>query len=99
MPFPEQTPGVFTEAGISLLPDALRGVYGLFRSLLRGDIWVYVGKGEIKNRLQAHRRGDNTFIMREAPTHFVIEATIIQMDDRERELILELDPICNRRVG
>ena len=95
MPFPPQTPGFFSEIGVSSVPDSARGVYGLYRT----GVWVYVGKGEIKNRLLAHLRGDSLCITTERPTHFVIETTLLRMDDREKELILELAPRCNQRVG
>ncbi len=95
MGFPPQAPGFFNEMGVSSVPDSARGVYGLYRD----GTWVYVGKGEIKNRLLAHLRGDNSCITRERPAHFFIEPTVLRMDLREIELIRELDPICNRRLG
>ncbi len=96
MPFPEQTPRAFDRAGIEgLKPDQI-GCYGLYLE----STWVYVGRGDIRDRLLAHFNGDNPCITREGPTHFVTVVTTILTDEaRERELITELNPICNRRVG
>ncbi len=94
MPFPQQTARFFTTLGVGSVPDNLRGVYGLFRD--QGP-WIYVGKGEIKNRLQDHLRGDIPCIIQNGATHFYIEegSSLI----REKELIRELKPLCNERIG
>lgn len=94
MPFVQQTPRPFTRAEITGLPADQQGVYGLFRP----QRWIYVGRGNIRERLLAHLNGDNPCITREKPSHFVREVTS-RSQSRERALILELDPICNRRVG
>lgn len=94
MPFPQQSPRPFTREGIESLNPNQNGVYGLFR---QGQ-WIYVGKGDIRQRLLAHLNGDNTCITREGPTHYVAEVTW-NMDGRERELIIELSPKCNQRLG
>ncbi len=94
MAFPDQSPRSFTRRGIEALPPNQYGVYGLFK----GNRWIYVGKGDLRVRLFDHLRGDNTCINSEQPTHFVTEVTA-HVDARERELILELDPVCNQRVG
>jgi hypothetical protein len=94
MLFPQQNPRPFTRTGIeSLTPNQL-GVYGL----LKQGQWIYVGKGDIRQRLLDHLNGDNPCIAREAPTHFVAEVTP-SMDQRERQLTLELQPTRNQRVG
>ena len=70
------------------------GVYGLFKT---GNC-IYVGKGDIRSRLLDHLNGDNACITRHAPTHFVAAVTA-DADTRERQLILELGPVCNKRLG
>ena len=94
MPFPRQDPRLFTRAGIEWLAPNQKGCYGIFRS----NAWVYVGRGDLRQRLLDHFNGDNPRITRENPTHYV---TVVTADDvnMEKTLILELDPIANRKVG
>jgi len=94
MTFPPQNPMEFTRPTVVALRPNQFGVYGLFRQGLA----VYVGKGDIRQRLLDHLEGDNSCITSQAPTHFLIEVTS-DMDARERQLILELQPFCNLRVG
>jgi hypothetical protein len=68
------------------------GCYGLFRP----DRWIYIGRGDIRQRLLAHLDGDRRTILREVPTHWVAVETA-DGDAMERELVLACDPICNRR--
>jgi hypothetical protein len=94
MPFPQQSPTAFTRREIEAIKPNQSGVYGLFRQ----GISVYVGKGDIRQRLLDHFNGDNPCITRQGPTHFRTEVTA-NMDERERQLISELQPICNQRLG
>jgi hypothetical protein len=94
MPFPAQTPRAFIKANIEALNPNQYGCYGL----LRNGIVIYVGKGDIRTRLLAHLNGDNPRISRQAPDQWVGEVTA-NMDSRERQLILEFNPVCNQRVG
>ncbi len=94
MAFPQQQPQQFERGAILALAEGQDGCYGLFR----GNVWIYVGSGDIRARLLDHHNGDNACISREKPTHFVSEVTA-NYKPREIELIRELDPICNRRVG
>ena len=95
MPFIQQTPRAFTRENVSALRPGQNGVYGLFKQ----DVWIYVGKGNIRQRLLDHLNGDNPCITRQAPTHWVDE--VIQRDpsDKEKQLILELNPTCNQKLG
>ncbi len=94
MPFPTQTPKAFTRADIEILKPNQMGLYGIFRA----GVWIYVGSGDIRSRLLDHLNGDNPRITRENPTHFV---TMLTSDYIviEKRLILDLDPVANRRVG
>lgn len=94
MPFPQQDPRPFTRVGIETLNPNQLGVYGLFR---QGQ-WIYIGKVDIRQRLLDHLNGDNSCITRQTPTRFVAEVTS-SMDERERQLIVEFQPICNQRLG
>lgn len=94
MPFPSQVPRIFDRTDVASLIDNQYGCYGIFRS----DAWVYVGKGNIRSRLLDHLNGDNPAILRARPTHWVGLVTN-RMDLEEKRLILELQPICNKRIG
>lgn len=95
MPFSNDKVFKFDRATIEWLSPNQGGVYGLY---VASKNWVYVGKGDIRARLLAHLNGDNPCITGQRPTHFLTEVTP-SMDAREKELILELNPSCNRRVG
>lgn len=95
MAFPQQTPRAYTKANVEALNENQTGVYGLFKQ----GAWVYVGKGDIRQRLLDHLNGDNPCITRQAPTHWVDELTPGDPSARERQLIIELDPVCNKKAG
>lgn len=95
MPFPEQIPRLFSRSNVEALNPNQVGVYGL----LRGLAWIYVGKGDIRQRLLDHLNGDNPCITKHGPAHWVEAVILGDPSAREKALILELDPICNRRIG
>lgn len=95
MPFPKQKPRALTRANVEMLYLNQIGVYGLFRK----DAWVYIGKGDIRQRLLDHLDGDNPSIIREKPTYWVDEVTKGDPSRREESLIAEYRPMCNKRVG
>jgi hypothetical protein len=94
MPFVQQTSRPFTKADIELLSPGQMGVYGIHN----GKNWIYVGKGDIRKNMLAHVGGDNPDILKHGPTFWVGEVTA-DMDNREKQLIVELRPLANKRVG
>lgn len=94
MPIRENTPREFTRAGIEGITPNQMGVYALYKT----NRWIYVGRGDIRARLLDHLNGDNACINREHPTHWVDEVTANHVE-RERQVIVELNPVCNQRVG
>lgn len=96
MAFVQQNPRVFIKSNVeSILPNQL-GVYGIFGQ----NRWIYIGKGDIRTRLLAHLNGDNPAILAARPTHWVDEVCVDpKMSIREKQLILELNPLCNRKIG
>ncbi len=94
MPFPTQTPRAFTRASIEELNPNQNGVYGIFRQ----DAWIYVGRGDLRDRLLSHVAGNNPDITAQRPTHYV---TMVTTNDVvvERQLIVELGPLANKKVG
>ena len=95
MPFVQQTPRAFTRGSVEALNPNQVGVYGLYKP----GSWVYIGKGDIRQRLLDHLNGGNPCITRLQPTHWVDEVTPGDPSARERQLIAELQPLCNQRVG
>ncbi len=95
MPFSEQTARRYTKEDIESLKENQVGVYGLFKQ----GVWIYVGKGDIRQRLLAHLNGDIPCIKRQGPTSWVVEVTARDPSEREKQLIRELDPVCNKNVG
>jgi hypothetical protein len=93
MPFPDQPRRPFTREEVERLTKGLRGVYGLFR----GDTCVFVGKGDLRDRLLGHLGTGYTeqarCIAKSSPTHFLVEET----EDfivRHMGLVVEYQPSC-----
>jgi len=96
MAFPQQTSRIFTRQDVLSLNSSQYGVYGIFNQFR----WVYIGKGDIRERLLAHLNGDIPAILAESPTHWVGEVCDqLSMDLREKQLIIECGPHCNQRLG
>jgi hypothetical protein len=94
MLFPSQTSRAFTKADIETFPIGKNGCYGIFKK----DVWIYIGKGDIRERMLAHINGDIPCILNQGATHWVYEITA-NMDQREKELIAAGNPACNKRIG
>lgn len=94
MPFPQQAPRAFTKVNVESLTPGQTGVYGIYRQ----DRWIYIGSGDIRERMLRHLNGDNPLITRWLPTGWVGEVTSNYVQ-REKDLILELSPLVNQRVG
>jgi hypothetical protein len=91
MPFNRDNPvRRFTRGNVESFPPDQLGVYGLFT---RGR-WIYVGSGDIRERLLGHLNGDNDCIAEHRPSDWVHEVTP-DYAEREKQLILELRPRCN----
>lgn len=96
MPFIQQIPRAYTRQNVEALNSNQFGVYGIFRQ----GRWVYIGKGDIRKRLLDHLNRNNPLILAAQPTHWVDEVCVDPiMSNREKQLILELQPLCNQRIG
>ncbi len=96
MPF-TTTSRPFTQQDIESLKPGQKGVYGIFKP----NEWIYIGKAtDLRERMLQHISGNdgNPCILRQKPTSWIAEVTN-DIDARERQLILEFNPICNRQVG
>ncbi len=94
MPFPEQSSRSFTRENIEALQGKQDGVYGLFKT----NVWVYIGRGDIRQHLLDHLNGDNPCITSEGPTHWVDEVTANHFE-REKELLAEYQTTCNKQLA
>lgn len=95
MPFFQQKPRIFSRQNVEALNRNQIGVYGIFCNAR----CIYIGKGDIRERLLDHLNGDNPSILLAKPTHWIGEVTNSDPTVREKQLILEFNPECNRRIG
>ena len=97
MPFLSSDARAFNEAEIMAYEPDQMGVYGIYR----GGQWIYIGSGDIRERLLSHLRGGNATdacIKASEPSHWTAEVTSNHRG-REGVLIREFDPPCNRQAG
>ena len=95
MPFTNNTVRTFDRSTIQSLNLNQNGVYGIFND----REWLYVGRGDIRTRMLAHLNGDVPGLVQARPTHWVAELVFGDGASREKQLILELQPRFNQRVG
>ncbi len=93
MPFPDQPRRTFDRAEIERLPLGRRGVYGLFSE----EGCVFVGKGDLRERLLLHLKPGFTeearCVRKSAPTWFLVEETE-NFVVRHMGLVVEYAPKC-----
>ena len=97
MPFDVHGNRAFTEISILKNAPAASGVYGLSNA----REWIYVGESDnLQLRLLAHLRKMEPAIAAQAPTGFTYELCLpTDRIGRQNRLVLELEPVHNRRVG
>jgi len=96
MPF-DSTDFPFAEKGIADYATTGSGVYGICNA----TDWTYIGEAkDVEAGLYAHLRGESdqsACILRQKPTTYAFErCDAITRMTREKALLRELDPICNR---
>lgn len=93
MPFDHNDMRSYTRANVQGLNRNQNGVYGIFQN----DKAIYIGSGDIRQRLLDHLNGDNACIVRYNPnlwTGLVFSGDPIP---REKQLIREYQPPCNQQ--
>lgn len=75
----------YTRGDIESLNSNQNGVYGIFR----GDKAVYIGSGDIRDRMIDHINGDNPCITQNTPNQWIGEVFSGDPTGREGELIRE----------
>ncbi|MFC1977026.1 hypothetical protein ACFLWS_02000 [Chloroflexota bacterium] len=84
----------YTKESILTLNLNQNGVYGIFSY----SSAVYIGSGDLRERLLAHISGDNPCITQNHPKEWTGEVFSGDPTPREEELIREYNPICNQRI-
>lgn len=97
MPFNNSYKYPFNQLSIQANAPNASGVYGLSTD----SRCVYVGESrDIQARLMQHFGGDNACINRWSPAWFTFERVSPEYRlQRQDQLILELAPACNQRLG
>ena len=85
----------YTRRSILAIRGDQIGVYGIFR----GNMAVYIGSGDIRDRLLAHLDGDNPCITNWHPDLWAAKViTNSDLEARERAYIREYAPVCNKTI-
>ncbi|MDX1616695.1 MAG: hypothetical protein R3300_20480 [Candidatus Promineifilaceae bacterium] len=91
MKFPAQEPRPFSRSSIAQAPDQ-EGLYGLFRAESDGERFIYIGYGNIRERLEQHLDGIPPEILKEDPEFWVVAYTSA-IERTLVELIENLQPL------
>lgn len=94
MPFPEQQKRPFTKTGIEVLTQNQMGIYGIFND----TGCIYIGQGDIRERLLRHLNGDIPCILVKKPIYY-LGSVVSDHVQREKLFIMEYKPSCNQRLG
>jgi hypothetical protein len=96
MPFEEFTPRSFTPVSVRANAPAASGIYGI--SNVRE--WIYIGESDnIQASLMHDLQEGDSALLKRFPTGFVFElCDAAERCSRQDRLILEYEPVCNRRL-
>lgn len=96
MPFANVAPYSFLPTSVRNNAPAASGVYGLSNS----REWIFVGEtDDIREALMVHLEESDTHLTSRAPTGFTYELCAASgRVARQDRLVLELEPVCNRRA-
>jgi hypothetical protein len=95
MPFEEFIPRSFTAVSVRANAPAVSGIYGVSNA----REWIYIGQSDnIQASLLHELRQRDSALGKRYPTGFVFEPCIpAERLARQNRLILEYEPVCNRR--
>ena len=104
MPFRQPYSHAYMERSVKASAPQVSGVYGIYARSASQNDWIYVGESEnIQKRLIEHLQGkgpEDQCILSHRPTGFTYEAVSADRRvARQDELILELRPHCNQKLG
>lgn len=97
MPFEQFTPRSFSPASVRTNAPAASGIYGISNVLE----WIYIGETDnIQASLLRALQETDSAVLKRGPTGFVFEVCDpIDRLARHNRLILEYEPVCNRRLS
>lgn len=95
MPFRNRVYRPFTLEDVEQLKKNQYGIY----VLLRGKTVIYIGKGDIRECLLRHLKGDNDCISENKPDRWLGRLFDEDASQRMEELIQEYLPVCNLQQG
>jgi len=88
----------FNQASVTMNAPTHSGVYALFND----GHWIYIGESlNVRDRLLQHLRDSHSDCIKQAaPQYFAWELTTATYRvQRQDQLILEMHPTCNQRLG
>ena len=96
MPFEQFTPRSFSAASVRANAPAASGIYGISNA----QEWIFIGETDnIQASLLRDLQQGDTELLKMFPTGFVFELCgAAYRRARQGRLILEYEPVCNRRL-
>jgi hypothetical protein len=97
MPFEQIIPRPLNSSAVRAYAPSASGVYGISNA----SEWVFIGESDdIQSALLAHALESDTALMKRQPTGFVFEVCDrLRRSGRQDRLVLEYEPIRNRRMS
>ena len=95
MPFEQLIPRPLIAAAVQAYAPSASGVYGISNA----REWIFVGETDnIRGALLTHLQEVDAPVMKRQPTGFVYEVCErMRRPVRQDRLVLEYEPVCNRR--
>ena len=96
MPFEQFTPRSFTPFSVRANAPTVSGIYGISNA----REWIFIGETDhIQAPLLQDLQQGNSALLKRLPTGFVFELCVAaERRARQDRLILEYEPVCNRRL-
>lgn len=91
MPFRNRIYRPYSREDVECLKQNQNGIYAIFS----GSTVVYIGSGDIRERLLAHLSGEKPEIARHNPDRWLGRVFTEDPTSRMKELIKEYSPVCN----
>jgi hypothetical protein len=104
MPFKNPEGHAYIEIAVKSLAPPASGAYGIYSAYGCRIEWIYIGEAQdIRERLLEHlgmKGPEDKCIAAHQPTGFTYEMVeAVRRVGRQDELILELRPACNQKLG
>jgi len=95
MPFEQFTPRSFTPVSVRANAPSASGIYGISNA----REWIFIGESDnVQDSLLLELQRSDSALLKRDPTGFVFELCDAgERRARQDRLILEYEPVCNRR--